>query len=187
MKLRKVIILLMLISLAFLIVGCSSNDSKESKIDSDLEVYYPDWYDKQDNAEYVYFFGEGVQSTTSLARKAARSNAIFNASMYLDTYVQGMIKTFEQESGVNNTEVLGLTKGVVKVLSESKIRGLLIDEHKMIREGSKFKAFVRLKLPKSEVDRETFNAIKNEEALYNQFKASQTFQEMETEFKKMDN
>ena len=49
------------------------------------------------------------------------------------------------------------------------------------QKDNKIKVFVRVKIPQSEINQKTINAIKNEEALYNEFKASQRFEELEKE------
>ncbi len=182
MKISRIIVVCLLISIAILSVACSSNKGpKHEKADHEV-IYYPEWWDLQDNPEFVYTYGEGIKSTSSLAKDAAYSNAVFQAANFVETKVKGMIKNFEEESGVDNPQVLALTSKVIKVVSDAKFQGLSVDKSETIRlKDNKIKCFVRVKIPISEINKQTLGAIKNEEAMYNEFKASQRFQELEKE------
>lgn len=182
MKISKCIVVLLLISIALLPIACSSNKKpKQEKADHVL-VYYPEWWDKQDNPEFIYTYGEGVKMTSSTAKDAAYSNAMLQAANYVEVKVKGMIKNFEEESGVNNPQVLALTSKVVKVVSNATFKGVSIDKSETIKQkDNRIKVFVRVKIPQSEINKQTVGAIRNEEALYNEFKASQRFEELERE------
>ncbi len=54
----------------------------------------------------------------------------------------------------------------------------------VITENKRYKTFVRVSIPKDAINKNMLNKIKNEEALYNQFKASQAFDELEQEVDK---
>ena len=56
----------------------------------------------------------------------------------------------------------------------------------IVTEDNKYKTYVRVSVPKEAVNKNLVNQIKNEEALYNQFKSSQAFEELEGEVKKYD-
>jgi uncharacterized membrane protein len=182
MKLTKCIVVLMLITIAILSVACSSNKGPKKENPEHVIMYYPEWWDSQDNPEFVYTYGEGVKMTSSLAKDAAYANAMLQAANYVEANVKGMIKNFEEESGVNDPQLLALTSSVVKVVSNAKFKGTSIDKSETIKQkDNKIKVFVRVRIPQSEINKQTLSAIKNEEALYNEFKASQRFEELEKE------
>ena len=182
MKISKCLVVLILISIAILSVACSSNKGPKHEQADHVIMYYPEWWDLQDNPEFVYTYGEGVKMTSSTAKDAAYANAMFQAANYVEAKVKGMIKNFEEESGVNDPQVLALTSKVTKVVSDATFKGTSIDKSETIKQkDNKIKVFVRVKIPQSEINQKTINAIKNEEALYNEFKASQRFEELEKE------
>ncbi len=182
MKISKIIVVFMLISIAILSVACSSNKGPKHEQVDHVIMYYPEWWDLQDNPEFVYTYGEGVKMTSSTAKDAAYANAMLQAANYVETKVKGMIKNFEEEAGVNDPQVLALTSKVVKVVASATFKGASIDKSETIKQkDNKIKVFVKVRIPLSEVNKQTVNAIKNEEALYNEFKASQRFEELEKE------
>lgn len=182
-KNSKWIVLFLLISMAIFSVACSSNKKPKKEAADHVIMYAPEWWDMQDNPEFVYTYGEGVKSTSSIAKDAAYATAMLAAANYVEANVKGMIKNFNEESGVNNPQVLALTSSVVKVVSRAFFKGTRIDKSETIKQkDGKIKVFVRVQIPQSEINKHTLNAIKNEEALYNEFKASQRFEELEKEF-----
>ena len=182
MKISRCIVVFMLISIAILSVACSSNKGPKTEQADHVIMYYPEWWDLQDNPEFVYTYGESVKMTSSLAKDAAYSKAMAQAANYVEANVKSMIKNFEEESGVNNPQLLALTSSVVKVVSNANFKGASIDKSETIKQkDNKIKVFIRVRIPQSEINQQTVNAIKNEEALYNEFKASQRFEELEKE------
>lgn len=185
MKKLKVVSLVLLVLIALVSMGCSSNSPKPSNVGSVEHMYYPEWWDAQDSPEFVYTYGEAVKSTSSTAKDAAYSNAMLSAANYVESNVKGMIKNFEEEAGVENPQLLSLTSKVVKVIANAKFNMVRVSKSEMVRQkDGKIKAFVRVQIPQGQVNKNTVSAIKNEEALYNEFKASQRFQELEKEIEK---
>ena len=117
---------------------------------------------------------------------AAKANAMLEAAQYVESYVKGMIKNYEEEAGVNNPQITALTSKVVKVVSDAKFRNTNVTKQEAFknRDTGKFKTFVRVSIPKDAINRNLANQIKNEEALYNAFKASQAFKELDEELNK---
>jgi hypothetical protein len=182
MKISRFIVVFMLILIALMSVACSSNKGAKHEQADHVIMYYPEWWDSQDNPEFVFTYGEAVKMTSSTAKDAAYANAMLQAANYVESNVKGMIKNFEEESGITDPQVLALTSKVVKVVSSAKFNGATIDKSETIKQkDNKIKVFVRVKIPQSQINLQTVNAIKNEEALYNEFKASQRFEELEKE------
>ena len=63
---------------------------------------------------------------------------------------------------------------------------IITKQETIITEEGRYQTFIRVSIPKDAVNKNTLNKIKNEEALYNQFKASQAFDELENEVEKYD-
>ncbi|HOO60784.1 MAG TPA: hypothetical protein PLL34_09560, partial [Candidatus Mcinerneyibacteriales bacterium] len=101
------------------------------------------------------------------------------ASQYVQVYVDGMIKRYLRESGVDNPQVLQSSEKATQVVTSSEFSGVMTVKSETIKEDGKYRTFIALAIPKEDVNKKMLDAIKNEEALYTEFKASQAFQELE--------
>jgi hypothetical protein len=101
-----------------------------------------------------------------------------------------MMKFYLEEAGVVDPQLLSLTSNVVRVSAKAEFAGAIIGkiETRKVNEGNgpRFKSWVQMKIPKEQVEKTVWQGIRNEEALYNQFKASQSFQELDKQMKKYE-
>ena len=178
---RKTIIVILILSLIAFVFGCASTGRPSGP----KKVWEPDWYGIQSEAgDYVYAYGLGQKTNQSMSFESAKTAAYNEAAQYVENYVKSMTKDFLKESGSENPQVLELTERTIKLVSKTKFSGVTVSKRETIQEEGKFKSFVRLSIPGKEIKKTLLNNIKNEEALYNEFKASQSFDELETEMGK---
>ncbi|MBN2829352.1 MAG: LPP20 family lipoprotein [Candidatus Cloacimonetes bacterium] len=179
------IIVIGFILLAMLLVGCGG--AKASTEKSDVQkVYSPDWWESQDpSADYLYFYGAATKVSEKAARTSAKTEAFSNAAQYVKAYVKDMMSDFVQESGSDNPRVLEFTERVTKVVSDAKFANAVPTKSEVIvvKENGqdRYKVFTQLAVPKDTVNKEMNSAIHNEEAMYNEFKATQAFQKLDAE------
>ena len=148
-------------------------------------IYQPNWFNLQNSPEYVQTYGQATKINQNSSFDAAREYAMLQAAQYVETYVKRMVKNYEEEAGVENPQVLALTSKVVKEISNAKFTNVKVTKRKTIElDNGRFQTFVRVSIPKETLNKNLMHKIKNEEALYNQFKASQTFDELEKELDK---
>lgn len=175
MKTEKwlIIIVVALLTLA----ACSS---------SRVKMDFPKWWELQNDKDNICTYGMATKASQTLSIEAARANALAEASRYVETQVRSMLKNYEEEAGVTNPQVLALTQNVVKVVSEAKFSGILTGQMEVFKEtiarDVRYTTYIQMKVPKVEISKNLIENIRNEEALYNQFKASQAFMELEKEF-----
>ena len=180
---KKTVSAVIIISLIAFAFGCAST----GKPGGPKRVWYPDWYGLQSEAgDYVYSYGEAQKTNQSIAFESAKAAAYNEAAQYVESFVKAMTKDFIRESGVENPQVLQLTERTVKLVSKTKFSGVTISKRETIQEDGRFRAFVRLSIPGKEIKNTLLNNIKNEEALYNEFKASQSFNALDKEMEKYD-
>jgi hypothetical protein len=178
----KKIITLLVVAL-FVIAACGKGGDSGPK-----KVYYPEWWQEQTSPEYVQTYGMGTKVSQNSSYDAANANALLQAAQYVETYVKGMVKNYEEEAGVENPQVLALTSKVVKAVSNAKFNNTMVTKQEtIVTKDDRYQTFVRVSVPKEAVNKNLLNQIKNEEALYNQFKSSQAFDELEGEVDKYDN
>lgn len=172
---------LVITALLLVLAACSSNMTGEQ------EVSYPQWWNTQDDANYICSYGISTdRASQTSSMDAAKANALAESARFVETEVKAMLKNFEEESGVKDPQVLKLTENVVKVTSSATFSGVLpgsVMTRKTVTKGeTRYTTYAQMKVPKVEVNRNLIENVRNEEALYNQFKASQAFQELEGEF-----
>jgi hypothetical protein len=175
---KKIIVLLVIA--IFVFVACGKGNGGGPK-----KVYYPEWWQEQNSPEYVNTYGMATKVSQNSSYDAAYANAMLAAAQYVETYVKGMVKNYEEEAGVNDPQVLALTSKVVKAVANAKFNNVMVTKQEtIITDDNRYQTFVRVSVPKEAVNKNLVDQIKNEEALYNQFKASQAFDELESEVEK---
>ncbi|HNQ44194.1 MAG TPA: hypothetical protein PKI59_07180 [Candidatus Cloacimonadota bacterium] len=180
---KKVLFIIMVLSLALFIAACGSN-KKLPKPDGDV-VYRPAWWGEQKYPDFVCTYGQATNAKETISIGTAKNNALFEAAQYVEAEVKGMMKTYEEEAGVENPQILALSSSVIKTVANVKFSGAIPDliETRSYTEGGKkvYKTWIQMKIPKDAVNKTLIDNIRNEEALYNQFKASQAFMELDKE------
>ncbi len=179
-NMRSVKWTLVITALLLVLAACSSNMTGEQ------EISYPQWWNTQDDANSVCSYGMATKESQTMSMDAAKANALAESARYVETEVKSMLKNYEEEAGVTNPQVLALSQNVVKVISNATFSGVLpgsMMTRKTVEKGeTRYTTYAQMKVPKVEINRNLIENIRNEEALYNQFKASQAFQELEGEF-----
>lgn len=182
MKLRLLILALLVLSLLF-ISACGKNKAV-GKPDGEI-VYRPAWWASQTDPNYVCSYGHGLNVTETSSLNTAKANAMLEAAQYVEVEINGMLKSYEEEAGVYDPQLLALSQKVVKAISSARFSGAItgMTETRQVKEqtGTRFKTWIQVKIPKDEINKNLVNNIRNEEALYNQFKASQAFKELDEE------
>ncbi|MDD4310401.1 MAG: hypothetical protein PHO32_08480 [Candidatus Cloacimonetes bacterium] len=186
MKLNSLKLALAVVAIMVLLSACGNN-KKMPKPGGEV-VYRPVWWSTQPETEFVCTYGQGTQASETASMNTAKANALLEAAQYVEVEIQGMIKSYEEEAGVVDPQILALSQRVVKAISSARFSGTIpgaIETQKVNEQhGIRYKTWIQVKIPKSEINKNLVNNIRNEEALYNQFKASQAFKELDAEIEK---
>lgn len=182
MKVTKIVLALMLAVLLLLTLGCGKNKTVKP---GGEEVYRPSWWASQNDDAYVCTYGQATKVSETASLDTAKNNAVFEAAQFVETEVKGMMKTYEEEAGVFDPQLLALSQKVVRSISTARFNGIIFgktETRKVEEYGTeRYKTWVQAKIPKTEIRKSVAANIRNEEALYNQFKASQAFMELDQE------
>ena len=174
MKFKSLLVLAVITLL--ILTACSSKKSVKQPVLS----FTPEWYGLQGDDEFVYTYGQAEKVSQNASEQAAYANAMQEAAQYVEAHVQSLLKNYTEEAGVEDPQVLALTSSVARVIANAKFSGTQISKRESyVKDGGRYQTFVRVSIPKDEVNRNLRNQIRNEEALYNQFKATQAFQELD--------
>ena len=158
-----------------LLAGCASNRSgstEETKSDT------PEWWFSPAASEtHFYAFGQAKKQNPSLAQKVATQRARDDISNQVKSNVKNEIRDFMQESGLGeNAQALEFSENTTIAISDNVLQGAIPDKYFKAKDGT---VYVRVSYPKENVDKSLLNAAKREEALYNEFKATQAFGRLE--------
>ena len=163
-----------------LLAGCAGSKSASK---SDV----PDWYLNPPKYEDKFVgVGDALRPQLSLSKTVATARAKAEVSRVLETKMSTMVKSYLQASGLGaDASALEFTEDVTKSVSSTTLKGCIIDK----TEIKKGRVFVLVTYDVSEARMQakeaTRNAAKKQEALYNEFKASQGFDALDKEIEGM--
>ena len=148
----------------------------------------PDWFLNPPKAEdAIYGVGSAKKASQSLAKSAADARAREEIARAIEVKVQTMFKNFQQESGIGeNAQALEFVQNVSKQIANATLTGTQIEKRYAAKDGT---IYTLMSYSMSEVKKQAKEKMKtnihNEEALYNEFKAKQAFDALDTEIDKM--
>jgi hypothetical protein len=188
---RLQLILIAVVAMMFL-VNCgaskpASNDmpTHEAATNPVTPLDLPDWYinPPEDDDTYVYSTATGNSRQMQVAVDKAKQAGMVGLSQGISATVQSMVKQFTQESGMGeNTQLMEFYQSTSRTITDNTLNGVrVLKKYPYQKPGGGYTVYVLLGLRKDIIAEQVVSAIKNEEALYTEFKATQAFQEMEAQ------
>jgi hypothetical protein len=174
---RSVTLLGTIVLAGILVFGCGGKDKMKT-----LEVgdeCIPRWFLKPPSSgDLIYGTGVGDKQTLSLAKQTSEARAFEQMARTIQTEVSVMMKDFAQEAGIGeDAEALEFVNNTSIQISQTQFKGAKIEERKVCKSSS-YRVYTLTSLPRTEMDKKVAEAIR-ESALYNEFKASQAFNELD--------
>jgi len=171
------------LTMAMILSGCASSRSGSTEASRMGDV--PSWFLMPPTAEdAIYGVGSAKKQNPSLARKAATARARDEIAQSVNVKVTNMLKDFMQESGVGeNAQALEFTESVSKQVASVSLQGSSIKEAYVGKDGT---FYVMVEYPLNSLRQASLNEAKKQEALYNEFKATQGFNELEEAIRDLD-
>jgi hypothetical protein len=165
--------------ISFLLIGCGAT-APSAKSNPNM----PSWALNVPTQEgYIYGVGSAMKQNPQLARTAAIGLARDEIARTLDLKVSSMFKNFMQESGVGeDAKALEFTESVTKQVASTTLSGAIVKEVELSGDGRMW-ALVELNL--SAVKKAAIEKAANNKTLYNEFKASQSFDALEEAINEM--
>lgn len=163
------------VTILLLLAGCASNRPGSTESSKSEEPEW--WFNPATSDTYYFAFGQAKKSNPSLAQKAATERARQEISTQVKVAIQSELRDWMQASGTNaNAQALEFTENTIISVSDNVMQGATPDKYEKGDDGT---VFVRVSYLKNSVDKSLIDAAKREEALYNEFKATQAFQRLE--------
>jgi len=136
------------------------------------------------STDYLYGVGNAKKANLSLARQTATARARDEISRSVSVKVSNMIKDFLQQSGVGESaQTLEFTESVSKQVANTSLSGATVKE---VSQGDDGMIYVLVEYPLSAVRQTALAEAKNREAQYTEFKARQSFEDLEKEIAKLN-
>ena len=159
--------------------GCAGGPRSGSTEETTSET--PEWWFNPSVSEtHFYAFGQAKKQNPSLAQKVAQQRARADISNQVKSSVQNEIRDYMQESGLGETaQALEFSENTTVAISNNVLQGAVSDKYSKGKDGT---VYIRVSYPKDGVDKALLSSAKREEALYNEFKASQAFDRLEQKF-----
>lgn len=188
---KGIVILAVLLSGALLFAGCASQQPKPEQPVEQAQCI-PEWQINPPAAEDgVYGTGIAKMQAASLSKKTADARARDEVTQSIQVKVQTMMKDFLQQSGIGEeAQALQFSQSVSKQISSQVLYGCKIVKRKVCPDGTWHSLALwpmnQASELKNEIASQTKDLVKNEYALYNEFKAKNGFEELQKELDQLD-
>ncbi|MFB0516224.1 MAG: LPP20 family lipoprotein [Candidatus Neomarinimicrobiota bacterium] len=180
---KRTITLMMLGGLLLILAGCAGkmeSGTTEARESRDM----PAWLLEPPAAEgMIYGVGQAKKQNPSLSKKVAAQRARDEIAAAVKIKVESLVKDFMQESGIGERAgALEFTQAVSKGVTDATLTGAMIKETYIAKDGT---YFVLVAYSLDEARRAAIESARQEEALWNEFKAEQGFDALERELEKL--
>jgi len=127
----------------------------------------------------------GTSQDYQLAIDKAKMDARVEMTQQLNTYVQALIKKFDEEVGITeDSELLGLFAKTSKIVVDQSLVGSHIKKKDVKQEDNIYRATVVMEAPLGQAREKLLEQIKASDALYKRFENSQSFIKLREEIEK---
>lgn len=180
---RRIFIMTALGGALLTLVACAGkmeSGTTEARESRDM----PEWSLNRPAMEgMIYGVGQAKKQNPSLAKNVAAQRARDEVAAAVNIRVESLVKDFMQESGVGErAEALEFTQSVGKGVTDATLTGAMIKETYLAKDGT---YFVLVEYSLDQARRAAIEAARQEEALWNEFKADQSFDALEEELAKL--
>lgn len=127
----------------------------------------------------------GTSRDYQLAIEKAKMDARLEMTQQLNTYVQALIKKFDEEVGITeDSELLGLYSKTAKIVVDQSLVGSHIKKKDVKQDGEIYRATVVMEAPLGQARKRLLEQIKASDALYGRFSNSESFRELKEEIER---
>ena len=124
----------------------------------------------------------GTSKDYQMAIDKAKMDARLEMTQQLNTYVQALIKKFDEEVGLTeDSELLGLYSKTSKIVVDQSLVGSHVKEKNVKQDGNIYRATVLMEAPLGQARKRLLEQIKASDEHYNRFSNSSSFKELEEE------
>lgn len=180
----KYSLLISLIGLSLLHFGCSSSGNIQ-KTDSGK---IPEWYlNVPTDPQYLTAVNTATSQDMQLSVDKATVAARTEIASQLETKLASRTKLFREEIGQGDLgTLLEQFNTATKTVVSQVMSGTVPTKKEMVKDGDNWRAYVMVTYPLGAANQALMDQIKQNKALYTEFKASKAFEELEKDVKEYE-
>lgn len=167
------------------VVGCGSSKSTvEQTIDA-----APDWYSNVPKSDdMLYAAVTATSQDMQLAVNKAQADARNQISQQMEVKYSALTQRFQEEVGLAaDSELLEQYTSSYKAVVSQVLNGSRATDQEIIPEGeSGYRAFVLMEMPIGQASQQLLEQIRQNQLMYTRFRASQAYEELESEVEKYE-
>lgn len=139
----------------------------------------PEWFMSAptEDEEYIYATAEGTSRQLNLSIQKATQQARTNLGQQISTKVQSLVEQMVQEAGMgNNNQITEFYSEASRSVSNETLNGAtVIKKYPYQTADGGYRTYILMGLKKKAFRSAAVNVIKNEEAMFAEFKKTQAF------------
>jgi hypothetical protein len=173
------------------LAACSSgnpNPTLSPTPTRDVVQSSPEWYmNVPTDPNYMFAAKSATSRDMQIAVDKAVADARSEIAKQLEVKYQGLEKRFREETGTGTeSELLDQYSNAYKQVVSSTLYGTRTKNQVVKPEGQIYRAWVLMEMPIGQANEQLMSKIKANQAMYTRFRATQAFQELETEVQKYE-
>ena len=160
---------------------------KSEKVETQVEMI-PDWYMNLPSDDRI-IYSSGTANAPDM--QLAVDVAILNAKTVLADRINGkldsMTKSFMAKIGSDDLDTSVLTeieKVTKNVIASVDVSGYKVDESKIVKDGTQYRAYVLLAYDNEEATKIMLNRMKKDRMVYSRLRSTKAWQELENQVDK---
>jgi len=186
---RSVIPVIFVLLAISIMIGCGAGGSGVGKVDKvviDMENEFQRLRNKFIENGGIATIGQGSSERRNLAREKAITAALGLMAEAYEVKVERLRKSFEEEIGSSETELNETFLLVTKTVSSKVINGAMVRKTDYLIEDGKYTAYIVHVIDPKVLNVSILGEAQNHQQLYQRFRASEAFKELNEEVKKFE-
>ena len=180
----RTVISLFIVTMSLMLTGCGGTKSLQATDTGDI----PDWFTNvPKDPNLLYAAKTATSQDLQLALDKATTDARAEIGRQVEIKVEGLQKRFQEETGTStDAQLLDQFTQANKTVVSTSLSGTQITKQKQTKDGNLWRAYVLVEYPVGAANEAFIKQIKNNEQLYTRLRATQTFNELNEEVKKLE-
>jgi len=184
MKTRTTLYLFTAVGLIWL-AGCGGGAPAPQIAPNDVSAAWPGYMENlPDDPSFFLASATATSQDPQMAVSKAELNAQGQLATRLSAVIQDRMTTMNKEAGSGDAaQFQSKTVQATERCVNQVHNGIRTREKKYLREGTGFRGFVLVEIPRVNADEALFGTVKKDDDLYQRFLASKSFQDLEAHFR----
>jgi thiaminase len=168
-------------------LGCGGGAPQPGTPEATLDNI-PEWYSNPpQDPNYLFAAATAMSRNMQVSVDKAKQQARTDLASQLEVKVKGITKSFTEEVGMNEeSELLTQFTEASKAVVSTVMNGTRVKNQDIKVENGIYRSYVLMELPLGAANAALMQQIRNNENMYTRFRATQAFDELETEVEKYE-